>query len=487
MNHCLSSFEDHTNCSTILVGKNASVTGRVLMAHNEDDPGCFVQSHLVPRMQHAEGETITFPDGTAVIPQVPETWGYYWSEFRALHGEPFADAFVNEWGVAVASNGCVGSKVPEDGSVTGGIGYGLRHLIAQRARTAREGVEIAAALVEEFGYYSTRSYQIADKDEAWVFQVVIGHNFAARRIGDDEIYYIPNWLTLHEVDFSDTEHKNCYFSKNLLSYALEHGYYKPAKEGDYSDFDFAAVYQDGGFDIPSNHLRSDLAWRQITGGQPMPHRTFSIKASKKYGVEDLKPILRSHYDGHEEDLKTDTKMSPHRYGICRDTTVEAMVVEFAEEPELTCIWRAFPRPCISPFAPWYLGITRLPNGYEWMGPKAALASHFAVDASELDFDRNQAYWALHMLQNVMEFDYQSCEGKVHTDIADMEAEWTATKPAIDQAYCQLKGTNPAAARALLTDYTAAQAQKVWDWAEQTALSLVNAKDKANMDFWRSKL
>ena len=91
------------NCSTIIVGKKASATGRVLVAHNEDDPNCFVQSHLVPRAVHAPGETLTFADGTAVIPQVEETLGYYWSEFRALHGEPFADAFLNECGVLVVS------------------------------------------------------------------------------------------------------------------------------------------------------------------------------------------------------------------------------------------------------------------------------------------------------------------------------------------------------------------------------------------------
>lgn len=80
-----------TDCSTIIVGKNATTTGRVLVGHNEDDPGCMVQSHLVPRMQHAEGETVRFADGTAVIDQVPETCAYYWSEFRSLNGEAFAE------------------------------------------------------------------------------------------------------------------------------------------------------------------------------------------------------------------------------------------------------------------------------------------------------------------------------------------------------------------------------------------------------------
>ncbi len=149
-------YNSQANCSTIIVGKSASATGRVIMAHNEDDLGCIVQSHLVPRMKHKPGETITFPDGAAVIPQVEETYALYWHEFRALHGEPFADAFVNEWGVSVTSNSGIGSKAPADGSVTGGLGYGLRRLIAERCRTARGGVEVAWALVEEFGYRSTR-------------------------------------------------------------------------------------------------------------------------------------------------------------------------------------------------------------------------------------------------------------------------------------------------------------------------------------------
>ena len=70
---------DNANCSTMIVGKNASATGRVLIGHNEDDNGSFVQVHKMPRMQHKEGEVLTFADGDAVIPQVGETYAYQWS------------------------------------------------------------------------------------------------------------------------------------------------------------------------------------------------------------------------------------------------------------------------------------------------------------------------------------------------------------------------------------------------------------------------
>ena len=87
----------------------------------------------------------------------------------------------------------------------------------------------------------------------------------------------------------------------------------------------------------------------------------------------------------------------------------------------------------------------------------------------------------------MEFDYQYCQDKVHSDIAAMEAQWAVTKPEVDEAYRRLKAKEPEAARQLLTDYTAAQAQKAWLWARSTAQGLVDSKYKSNMDFWRSKL
>ena len=47
---------DRGDCSTVIFGKDASVTGKVIMAHNEDDTDVYVQTHLVPRKEHKEGK-----------------------------------------------------------------------------------------------------------------------------------------------------------------------------------------------------------------------------------------------------------------------------------------------------------------------------------------------------------------------------------------------------------------------------------------------
>ena len=477
--------KDFDNCSTIIVGKNASRTGRVLMSHNEDDMNCVVQIHHVPRMNHKEDEFLVFDDADGAIPKVSETLAYTWSEFRSPNGESFADGFMNECGVAVVSNGCGGSKISENEPVLKGVGAGFRRIIAERATSARHGVEIAAELMEKYGYRSSRSYAIVDKDEGWFLQVTTGSNFAARRVDDDCVSYIPNWYTIHQIDFSDTEHKNFYWSKDLVSYAERNGWYTPAKAGDYSDFDFAKVYQDGGVEVKSNFDRSDLAWSQLRAKQP--YTTFQIKAEKKYTVADLKKIMRSHYMEYEEDLKTDSRMSPHRYGLCRDTTVESIVVEFNDVPRLTCVWRAFPRPCANIYTPWYAGIDRVNPAYEWVDGVNAQRSHLSPDKADFEYKDNKAYWAFFTLQNIMEYDYQFCRPIVAAEIAKVERQLEVSKAEVDKAYAALAKINERYAVDMLTDYTAQQAEKTFRWAQKTAQKLLTEKDKRNMDFWRSKL
>ncbi len=77
-----------------------------------------------------------------------------------------ADGFMNEYGVCIGSNFCGSRKDTLDTS-HGGILYDLRLIMAQRAKTAREAVQIAGSLIVQFGYKgSGRSYCISDREEA---------------------------------------------------------------------------------------------------------------------------------------------------------------------------------------------------------------------------------------------------------------------------------------------------------------------------------
>ena len=77
----------------------------------------------------------------------------------------------------------------------GGIGYMLRRLVAEKAKSAREAVTIAGGLVEKFGYTgSGRTYTLADKNEAWMMAIIQGRHWFAQRVPDDEVGRHPQLL-----------------------------------------------------------------------------------------------------------------------------------------------------------------------------------------------------------------------------------------------------------------------------------------------------
>src|SRR5512139_1632474 len=82
-------------CFSIVVGKNASTDGCVIVGHNEDDTAPqIVNHHKVPRQTHPPGATVKLRTGGA-LEQVPQTWAYIWSEMPEML---FSDSYVNEWG-----------------------------------------------------------------------------------------------------------------------------------------------------------------------------------------------------------------------------------------------------------------------------------------------------------------------------------------------------------------------------------------------------
>ncbi len=229
-------------CYAVVVGRSASADGSVLVGHNEQNGGRRILNwRRVPRRQYPDGAVVRLRRGGS-LPQVPETWAFLWTENPGLEN---SDAYVNEWGVAVVSDGCPSREDGYDALVQrgeirqGGIGYMLRRLVAERARTAHQGVELAGQLVEQFGYYdSGRTYVIADSTEAWLFAAVRGRRWVAQRVPDNVVVILPNIYIIGQVDLEDS--KNFLASPDLIDYATQRGWFDP-KGG--QPFSFRNVYR----------------------------------------------------------------------------------------------------------------------------------------------------------------------------------------------------------------------------------------------------
>lgn len=189
--------------------------------------------------------------------------------------------------------------------------WNLMNITLQRSKTAREAIKVMTDLVEEYGYASSgETFSICDKEEAWLLEMVgtgpggEGAVWVAIRIPDGMMSAHANKARIGEFPLDDPD--NCIYSKNVISFAIEKGYYDPNGG---VPFQFNEVYDPAN---PANlrycETRVWSIFRRAAPGQEFSsdyHRGVAgakryplfIKPDKKLGVQDLMSLVRDHYEG----------------------------------------------------------------------------------------------------------------------------------------------------------------------------------------------
>jgi dipeptidase len=429
-------------CYAVVVGKEASQTGAVLLGHNEQNGGLrYLNFRRIPRLRHAKSEVVELHGG-AEIPQVEETWAFLWSENPGLL---FSDACLNEWGVAVVSDACpdqgesLEALEAEGELVRGGITYPLRRLVVERAKTAREGVAVAAKLVSRFGYPAGRTLVIADAEEAWLLSLTRGKHFVAERVRDDQVVLLPNVYVIGEVNLADE--KNFLGSPDLVEYAAKQGFYDPASGEPFLFWKAYSAKRDLMMDPRQWHGQCYVTGTEISR-EPDRQLPFSVKPDRLLGVSDVIALLRYH--------------GPER--ICSPDTQEAAVFELRGgfPPAIGCIyWRASAEPCTSVLTPWYCGITETPKRYyKPCGIREMLSTphHFLESYARYDLPRKNAFRIFRDLQEWVNADYGARSARVRSEWDRFEADLMRRQPAVEERALELYRKRPARACAYLTSY-----------------------------------
>jgi dipeptidase len=459
---CLSS--SLYGCYAVIVGREASADGSVLVGHNEQNVGRRILSFRRTAPQH-------FPAGAVVrlrrggeLAQVPQTAGLLWSENPGLE---FSDAYLNEFGVAVVSDGCPSREDDYQTLVArgeirqGGIGYMLRRLVAQRARTAREGVELAGKLVERFGYVdSGRTYVIADPREAWLVAVVRGRRWVAWRVPDEMVVVLPNIYIIGEVDLQDGG--NFLASPDLVDYAARRGWFDP-KGGE--PFSFRKVYRRDRRDPPDLRRwrgRQLLSGRREPWPPEQPPRP-GIKPREKMTVAAVAAILR------------DTA-GPARTLSTPETQEGAVFQLRAGMPkEIGCVyWRTSGEPSCGVLLPWYLGVTDTPASYHRpvdLKTDLSLEHHFNPPRGTFDYDPKLAWWTFKRLQDLVREDFDARIKVVRPAWMRFEERVFRDQPAVEKKALELWQTDRGAARTYLTRYCAELAAEAGQKADRLLAAL----------------
>jgi len=344
-------------CTTIVVGKDATVDGSVLASHSNDGEGStdprlvlipasdwppnserpvFFSPESFPRYvgsarasvpveAYQGGPTSEDFEPICSIPQVPHTFKYFEETYGA----------ANERQLGIAESTCSGvfGAAPK-GITYPGYGTGkaclsvdaLTQIAMERHSKARDAIREIGSLAVEHGFYgaglfegSAESLIVTDAQEAWIFHILPDPTgasaiWAAQKVPDDSFAVVPNVFIIREIDLSDADHQtgNFMFSHSVFAVASDLGWWKIGKPLDftaiYSDGEYAHKYYSGrrtwgvfSLFAPSLDVPADYEEWRISDPYP-----FAARPDKKVGVADVAKAMRSFYEGTEYSQAGDT-------------------------------------------------------------------------------------------------------------------------------------------------------------------------------------
>lgn len=452
------------SCTTILIGKKLTADGAVIHGHNED-MGFTAVGRLwtVPEATHAAGATLDVP--YTKIPQPGKTYRYWASgNAHATTGlgiskekRPYDSVLVgmNEWGVTMSCNWMYSKEENLPGK--GIRRYAIRQLILERAKTAREAVQVIADFIEKYGQadWGGLDYCLADPKEAWVVETTSKH-WVAKQVKDDEFVVVANRFVVgKDYDLA---------SKDLVDFAKKNGWYDPAK----GPFSFRDAYG-----LPE---RMNSAY-----DKDRESRATDLLSGKKGFIvpEDLFLVLRDRYEGtsmyhkaianmeHWEDV-TDKLLIPRPIdtNLCQSSSVAQLRGDLPVEIG-SVMWYAMVTPSFSGYFPVYAGATTVPESFS------------SVNSA---YYPGSAWWTFRLLQKIGDASYDQVCPQILNFWTANHANLVHSKNALEEkALGLLKQGKKAEAIALINTFTYGQADQTLYHANRM-LRLVQDQTK-NVPIW----
>lgn len=298
-------------CTSLIASPGATVDGSSIVTYAADSHTLYGELYRQPAADHQPGEMrdVVEWDSGRKLGQIPEVAHTY-----STIGN------INEHGLTI-SESTWGGKHELAG--TGLIDYGsLIYITLQRAKTAREAIKVMTDLVNEYGYASEgESFSIGDPNEVWIMEMIgkgkadKGAVWVARRVPDGYISGHANHSRIHQFPLNDPE---TLYSPDVIDFARQQGYF----DGKDEDFSFSrayAVYDQGAlrgcdarvwsyFNRFADGMDKYFPWATEAKGEVLP---LWIKPDRKISANDMKWMMRDHFEGTPLDMTQDIGAGPY--------------------------------------------------------------------------------------------------------------------------------------------------------------------------------
>lgn len=432
-------------CTSILVGKKASLDGATYISRNEDRVvAIHPKRFLVQPAVSGRQATYTSPYNGLTVP-LPETGYRYTATPNAdSSAGPNEEDGFNEKNIGESATESVYANervLAYDPFVKNGLAEdSLTTLVLPFIDSARDGVRYLGELVKKYGSAEGNGVQFNDANEAWYMEIVTGHQWVAVRIPDDCYAVAANQIAIEDIDFNDPE--NYMWASGIQEFVAEHQLNPDEGRWDFRHIFGTNTEKDHHYNTPRVWFAQRYLNPEIEQDPESSELPFIRKASRKIAVEDIQYILKSHYNetqydplghGNEHDKKT------YR-AIALSRTANSHILQMRNNKGAAAgiQWLGFGVPSFCPHVPFFTNVTDTDESYRELPPEMSLDS---------------AYWLYAALAMVVESHYAEFI-QADLDYQKELSQWARTKIAAVDAHV---ATLPQAA---ITDYLTVQNHEI---------------------------
>ena len=449
-------------CCGFIIGRQLTKDGTTLFGRTEDYPyypngGKHNKNYVVVDAKtYNEGDQIEDESNGFTYPHATNEMKYT-ATYDSARGDGSNGAFgehgFNEAGVSMTATV---TAIPNKKVLTtdplkadGLPEAAMLDVILPRVKTAREGVELLAKVIEEKGSAEGNVVIFADQNETWYMEILSGHQYVAVKVPEDKYAVFANTYYLGHVDLNDTE--NVIASKDVEKVAKESGNYKTDKDG---NFHIAKSYG------PEKYAEGDRSrtYAGITLLDPDSKVTYEddeyelfrspTDPNKKYTLEDAFALQRNrfeHLNGRfvpddqigvkkqGDDGSNDTvRKDQYKYALGNENVIDAHVYQI--NPNLPksfggTVWIGMGPSRNTPYVPFYGNVK---DTYEAFKPQTAT------------YDPNSWYWTVWHIDQ-MAINNQDLFGKsIQNHWKALEEQLIIEQKVSDAKYAALKADEAAA-------------------------------------------
>jgi dipeptidase len=466
-------------CTTIIVGKNATSDGSILVGRNVDaGSGNSAVNFLYhpPRKDGYVYKNTEESDNTFTYQLPNNLMGYSGVPDWQTNYSSFEEVGFNDAGAGISATETIQSnpqtlKVDPYVTSNGIIEEAIPTILLPQMKSAREGVMLLGKIIETSGSGEGFGVVFVDKNEVWYLENAGGHQWLAVRVPDNAYFVSANQSRLGKVDLKDS--KNYLASPNLITFAEKNGLYNPKQDG---EFNFHKVYgQNNATDVAYNYPRVTYLQGKYTAKtlkHPVNDGDFPVflKPDHKLSVADVESGLQNYYQGTASDPYTSQNPKATARPISVYRTQQSHVLQVRSDlpaPIANVEYLELGMTALGIYLPFYQGAT-IPENYKLATGKA---------------DSDSAYWKFRKVQALALLNFPKYAPLVQARYAQLNQQISLKQKEFEELYRKEYKKDPLKAKQMLDQFTQATVNEAFLVSDELANQIITDKsDEINKTY-----